>query len=686
MPNRLADESSPYLLQHANNPVDWYPWGDEAFARARQEDLPIFLSVGYSACHWCHVMEHESFEDDEVAAILKEHFVSIKVDREERPDVDSLYMNSVQMLTGSGGWPMSVFLTPALEPFYGGTYFPPDSRSGRPGFKDVLRHVARVYREERPKVTEVAEQLTGYLAVSLTPENTDLPDVAVFDVVHAQAAQTFDSTFGGFGQAPKFPHPMDLSVLLRHWKRSGETLALDMALVTLQKMAEGGMYDQVGGGFHRYSVDRQWLVPHFEKMLYDNGLLTRSYLDAYQVSGKSFFLDVARDILDYVVREMSAPEGGYYSATDADSEGEEGKFFVWTPEEIEALLGRDEARLFCLYYNATVGGNFENSTSILNITRPLEEIAQNLKIDLDDARRIIDDGRAKLYEERSKRVAPFRDEKLIVAWNGLMLSAMARGYQITGDLRYRESAERTATFIEENCVHDGVVHRIYKDGGSKIPGFLDDYACLAEALVDLYEATFHLPYLERAVTLVDSILEEFSDPGDGGLFYASGRHGDLLHRRKEPLDNATPSGTWVTASTLARLERLTGKAEYRQRAEEILRGFGSLVEKAPMAFASGLIALDFLQGPPLEIAVVGDPDAPETRDMLAAIHRRFLPTRVVAGSPDFAGESAASRVPLLADRGLVDGKTTVYVCENFSCQTPITDVETLERALSGYVR
>ena len=686
MPNRLAKETSPYLLQHANNPVDWYPWGEEAFSLAREKDLPIFLSVGYSSCHWCHVMEHESFEDEEVAAILGANFVSIKVDREERPDVDSLYMTSVQMLTGSGGWPMSVFLTPDLQPFYGGTYYPPDSRYGRPGFKDVLRHIARVYQEEREKVSEVAGQLTDHLAVSLSPDGTDAPDVSVLDIVHRNAAQSFDSTFGGFGQAPKFPHPMDLSVLLRHWKRSGEALSLDMALMTLQKMAEGGMYDQLGGGFHRYSVDRQWLVPHFEKMLYDNGLLTRAYLEAYQVCGKRLFLDVATDVLDYVIREMSAPEGGYYSATDADSEGEEGKFFVWTPDDIEALLGKDDARVFCLYYNVTVGGNFEHSTSILNVTSSLEDIAESLSIDPQEAGRIVEEGKAKLYEARSKRVAPFRDEKVIVAWNGLMLSAMARGYQVTGNDRYRESAERTAAFIDEHLVHDGVVHRIYKDGQSKIPGFLDDYACLAEALVDLYEATFDLTYLDRATTLIDAILEDFRDPVDGSLFYTSGRHTDLLHRRKELLDNATPSGTWVTALTLARLERLTGNAEYRKSAGEILRGFDSLVAKAPMAFATGLLAVDFLHGPPLEIAVVGDPDASETRDMLTAIHRRFLPTRVVAGSADVVDENVARRVPVLAERGRVDGKTTVYICEDFACQTPITDAETLEKALSGYVR
>ncbi len=681
-PNRLATESSPYLQQHARNPVDWYPWGEEAFEKSRKEDRPIFLSVGYSSCHWCHVMEHESFEDEEVARVLNERFVSIKVDREERPDVDAIYMTAVQMMTGQGGWPMSVFLTPDLKPFYGGTYFPKESMYGRPGFIEVLEHLARLYSQEREKVsqaaTEIGRRLTDF---DIAPRGDDLPGEKDLELFFRVSAQRFDSTFGGFGGAPKFPHSMDLSLLLRYWQRTGEKLALDIVELTLTKMVEGGMYDQIGGGFHRYSVDRQWLVPHFEKMLYDNALLARTYLEGWQATREPLFLRVGREILDYVIREMTDPAGGFHSATDADSEGEEGKFFVWTPDEVEEALGVDEARIFCLHYDITVGGNFEGK-SIPNVSRPIEHIAVSHKLDVAEVERIIADSRKKLYDVRARRVPPFRDEKVIASWSGLMLSAMARGHQVTGDGRYLAAATRAADFIRGELDRDGVLHRIFKDGQTKIPGYLDDYAYVAEGFLDLHEATFDVDHLDFAIDLTERLLREFADGDPGGaLFYSSARHTHLIQRRKDIFDNATPSPTWVAAWVLLRLAALTGESRYRKAAEGIYGGLGSLVEKAPMGFATALSGVDFMLGPVLEVAVLGRRDDEETGRALRAIHGRFIPKRVITGADDAVGDDTAARLPLLRNRGRVDGKTTVYLCENFTCDRPLTDIGELERAL-----
>jgi hypothetical protein len=686
-PNRLARESSPYLQQHAQNPVDWYPWGDEAFDKARAEDRPIFLSVGYSSCHWCHVMERESFEDEEVARLLNEGFVSIKVDREERPDVDAIYMSSVQLLTGQGGWPMSVFLTPELKPFYGGTYFPRDSMYGRPGFIDVLRHLSRVYHEERPKVDRAAAQIAERLSsIDLVPGGDAAPGLRDLEAAFRHAAQSYDSTFGGFGGAPKFPHAQDLAVLLRYWKRSGERLALDMALFTLRKMAEGGIYDQIGGGFHRYSVDRQWLVPHFEKMLYDNALLAPVYFEAAQVTADSFYRRIGCEILDYVLREMTSPEGGFYAATDADSEGVEGKFFVWTPEEVEAVLGPDRGRMVTLYYDVTVGGNFEDGASILHVTRPVEALAAALKMPAADLEAVLDESKKALYEARRARVPPFRDQKVIASWNGLMLSAFARGHQATGDDRYLAAAERSAGFIESNLIRGDVLFRIWKDGEVRVPGFAEDYAYLAAAFLDLYEASFAPRWLDRARWLVDRLLAEFGEAGGKGFYYSSDRHAHLIHRRKDFVDNATPAANWVAALALVRLSALSGEAAWRGRAESILAGLGEWVERMPMGFATALVAVDFLLGPPLEIAVVGDLDAEETRRLLRAIHRRFLPNKVLAGAPGEADAELAAKLPLLRGRGRADGRAAVYLCENFSCRAPISDVAALDSALDGLAR
>ncbi len=681
-PNRLADETSPYLQQHALNPVDWYSWGDEALKKARDLDRPIFLSVGYSACHWCHVMERESFENHSIASLLNQYFVSIKVDREERPDIDAIYMSAVQMLTGSGGWPLSVFLTPDLKPFWGGTYFPPENRHGRPGFGHILAQLAEVYRTGRERVEETARQVMEHLAESPSiPPGSELPSAEVFEAGAEYARRSFDRTYGGFGQAPKFPRSVEISTLLRHYLRSGDSHVLEMCERTLEGMALGGMYDQIGGGFHRYSTDERWLVPHFEKMLYDNALLARTYLEAFQVTGKEFYARIAREILDYVLREMTSPEGGFYSATDADSEGEEGKFFVWTTAEVEALLGKDDARLVCEYFNILREGNFENGMSIPNVPRSLETVARLLRVDALVLAGAVSRGREALYSARALRVKPFRDEKILAAWNGLMISAFARGFQVLEDRRYLDAAESSAAFLVANLCPAGRLHRTHKDGRTQFPGYLDDYAYAAEAFLDLFEATFALTHLARAKELTDTLLQNFWDGVGGGFFYTAPYHESLITRRKDNLDNATPSGNGVAALNLLRLERLTGLAVYRERVLELLRGVRGYLERAPMAMNYTVLALDFFLHPPVEICVVGDLRRAETRDLLRVVHRRFLPSKVIAGcSPERVGETS-KMVPLLGGKTPVDDKSTVYVCRDFACQAPVTECDPLSAIL-----
>ena len=688
-PNRLISETSPYLLQHAYNPVDWYPWGEDALAKSRELDRPIFLSVGYSACHWCHVMERESFENSEIAALMNEHFICIKVDREERPDIDSIYMTAVQMMTGAGGWPMSVFLTPDLRPFYGGTYFPPGSQYGRPGFSDVLSQLARSYREDRDKVEEAATSLTyGLQKSEQHGSSPDLPDASAIEAAVKHLAQGFDAEFGGFGPAPKFPRSVDISLLLRWHDLNKVDSTLQQCEKTLECMALGGMYDQIGGGFHRYSVDRKWLVPHFEKMLYDNALLVRTYLEAVQVTGKSLYRRVATEVLDYTLREMTSAEGGFYSATDADSEGEEGKFFVWTPAQVSEAFGEEggpgepaAAGLFCAYYNITSSGNFEHSTSIPNVTRSLEDVAADLGMDASAASEIVKRGREKLYEVRSRRVPPLRDEKLITAWNGLMIAALARGYQVLGDERYLEAATGAVAFVFEHLHVDGRLRRTWKDGRARFDAYLDDYAYLAEALVDLYEATFELDYLKKARVLVDHMLESFGDPDTGGFFYTATDHEKLICRKRDILDNATPAASGVAALTLLRLERLTGDADYREAAEQALRSVKEFVDRAPMACGYTLLAVDFLLHPPIEIAVVGAGDM--RAEMLRVIHERFLPRKVLAGSGDSGrAEEIEKAVPLLAGKSAPAGRSIAFVCRDFACKAPADNVEVLRSQLS----
>ena len=607
--NRLIHETSPYLLQHAHNPVDWYAWGPEALARARAEDKPILLSIGYSACHWCHVMERESFEDEAIAELMNRHFVSIKVDREERPDLDDVYMAAtLAMNQGQGGWPMTVFLTPEQEPFYAGTYFPPEDRWGRPGFSTVLKRIAEMWEKERESIKEQGAQLAAYLR-----ENAQAaPGGAVGEEALREAADQlgheFDDRWGGFGPAPKFPPSAALSLLLRVHRRFSDAHALEMVRRTLDAMARGGMYDQLGGGFARYSTDVRWLVPHFEKMLYDNAQLARAYLEGLQVTGDDFYGRIATETLDYVLREMTDPAGGFYSATDADSEGEEGKFFVWTPGEVRAALGPDGeelARRFCAYYDVTEAGNWEGR-SILNAPRPMAAVARELGIDPAELERSLADARARIYEARSKRVPPARDDKVLTAWNGLMISALAEAFRVMDDPRYLAAARRAADFLLSTLRRpDGRLLRTWRAGRAHLDAYLEDYAFLAEALVDLYEASGTSRYLDEAAALAGRIREDFAAE-EGGFFSTARGHEPLIVRPREGHDGAIPSANAAAAMALARLSYLLDRPELREDAVRAIRAWGKPIARQPRSFAKSLAVVDFLLEGPVELALVGE--------------------------------------------------------------------------------
>ena len=676
MANRLANETSPYLLQHKDNPVDWYPWGEEALKKAWEEDRPILLSVGYSACHWCHVMERESFEDEATARIMNEHFVNIKVDREERPDIDSIYMSAVQALTRHGGWPMTVFLTPDGAPFYGGTYFPPVPGRGMPSFQQVLLSLADAYENRRDEVLRSAESVREYLQAAT---GAALPKTAVgtelLDKAAASLMSELDRRFGGFGGAPKFPQAMNLEVLLRHYHRTGDRGALSGVEVTLRAMANGGIYDQLGGGFARYSVDQYWLVPHFEKMLYDNALLSRLYLEAYQATGDGFYRRIAEETLDYVVRDMTSPEGGFYSAEDADSEGEEGKFYVWTPAEIRAVLEEDEADLAERYWDVTERGNFEGK-NILHVPRPPEAVAAEFGISPDELWERVEEIRSRLLAAREERIRPGRDEKTLAAWNGLMLRSFALAARVLDREDYRGVAARNAAFLLDELRVSGRLHRSYKDGRARFNGYLEDYAMVADGLVALYEATFETRWLAEAENLCAAVLELFWDEERGTFYDTPADHEELVTRPRDVYDNASPSGTSVATDVLLRLSLLLDRGDYRARAEAILDSLSGGMERLPGAFGRLLAALDFHLSRPREIAVVGAPEAPETRALIDAVYTRYLPNKVVAGRDD-GDEEAAGLIPLLADRPTHDGRATAYVCEGYACQNPTTDPEEL---------
>ena len=680
MANRLAQETSPYLLQHKDNPVDWYPWGEEALKKARAEDKPILLSVGYSACHWCHVMERESFEDEATAALMNEHFVNIKVDREERPDVDSIYMSAVQAMTRHGGWPMTVFMTPDGAPFYGGTYFPPVPSRGMPSFKQLLLSLADAYTNRREEVLTSAENVREFLRESST---ASLPRSEVSEGLLTHAASVLsgqiDSRFGGFGGAPKFPQTMNLEVLLRHYKRTGDRAALSGVELTCRQMANGGIYDQLGGGFARYSVDEYWLVPHFEKMLYDNALLARLYLEAYQATGDGFYRRIAEETLDYVMRDMTDPEGGFYSAEDADSEGVEGKFYVWTPEEIEGVLEPEDAKLAERYWDVTERGNFEGK-NILNVPRPPEAVAAEFGLSTEELWRRISAIRQRLFAERENRVRPGRDEKVLAAWNGLMLRAFALAASITGREEYRRVAEKNASFLLEKLMVDGRLRRSYKDGQARFNGYLEDYACVADGLVALYEATFETRWLKEAGALADAVLDLFWEDAEGAFYDTAADHEELVTRPRDVYDNATPSGNSVAVDVFLKLSVLLDREDYRERAETVLENLSGGIARVPGGFGQLLSALDFYLSTPYEVAIIGEQEAPGTKVLLETVYSSYLPNKVVAGRSE-NDEEAARLVPLLADRPMRDGEPTAYVCVNYACQSPTTGPSELARQL-----
>ena len=680
MANRLAQETSPYLLQHKNNPVDWYPWGEEALEKARAEDKPILLSVGYSACHWCHVMERESFEDEATAEIMNKHFVNIKVDREERPDVDSIYMSAVQAMTRHGGWPMTVFMTPDGAPFYGGTYFPPVPSRGMPSFKQVLLSLADAYANRREEVLASAENVREFLKESST---ASIPRSEVSEGLLAHAANALagqiDNRFGGFGGAPKFPQAMNLEVLLRHHKRTGDRAALSGVDLTLRQMANGGIYDQLGGGFARYSVDEYWLVPHFEKMLYDNALLARLYLEAYEATGDGFYRRIAEETLDYVMRDMRSPEGGFYSAEDADSEGVEGKFYVWTPEEIEATLEPEDAKLAERYWDVTERGNFEGK-NILNVPRPPEAVAAEFGLSTEELWGRILLIRERLFTEREKRVRPGRDEKVLAAWNGLMLRAFALAAGATGREEYLRVAEENAAFLLEKLVVDGRLRRSYKDGQARLNGYLEDYACVADGLVELYETTFETRWLREAASLADAILELFWEEAEGAFYDTAADHEELVTRPRDVYDNATPSGNSVAVDVLLKLSVLLEREDYRERAGAVLDNLSGGMVQVPGAFGRLLSALDFYLSTPYEVAIIGEREAPGTKTLLETVYSSYLPNKVVAGSSE-NDEEATQLVPLLENRPMRGGRPTAYVCVNYACQSPTTDPAELARQL-----
>ncbi len=681
--NRLANETSPYLLQHQHNPVEWYPWGAEAFERARRENKPVVLSVGYSACHWCHVMEHESFEDAETAGLMNEWFVSIKVDREERPDVDAIYMNAVQALTGHGGWPMTVFLTPSGEPFYGGTYFPNEPRYNMPSFKQVLQAMHDVWINRHDEAIGSAAELTKHLQSSaqMSGGGTLMPDL--LDQAANTITRQFDARNGGWSNAPKFPAPQTIDFLLRTYQRSNNKQALQQAEFTLQQMARGGMYDQLGGGFHRYSVDERWLVPHFEKMLYDNAQLARAYLHAYQITGNVEYRRIVEETLDYVLREMTAPEGGYYSAQDADSEGEEGKFFVWTLDEVRQVLGPD-ASLFAQIYDITARGNWEGH-NILHLQRPLEQIARVTGQPLERIEDVVARGKQKLFDLREGRVKPQRDDKVLTNWNGLMLAAMAEAGRVLDRADYLNSAQRNAEFVLGTLYRDDQLHHAYKDGRVRPESFASDYALYAAGLLELYRATWDVRYLETAQKLADYLLEHFWDDEGGGLFQTGDEHETLIARPKELFDEAVPSANAVAAQVLQQLGALVGDGRYEEHArrtiELVARAFGQY----PSAVATMLNALDFALATPREVAIVGEPHAPDTQAMIGTLNARWLPNVVVvAAAPN---DAAAQRlIPLLQDRPQQAGKATAYVCERFVCNLPTTDADAMLGQLGEVTR
>ena len=681
--NRLINETSPYLLQHAHNPVDWYPWGAEAFEQAKKENKPVFLSIGYSTCHWCHVMERESFENEQIAEIMNKHFICIKVDREHRPDVDGIYMNAVQMMTGSGGWPLSVFLTPGGKPFFGGTYFPPKDIYGRPGFEKVLLSIAEAWKNRRQELVKSSNKISEVLAnlTGPTEKETLSPDMlkAGFDYFKA----TFDTTNGGFGPAPKFPQPTNLSMLLSYWHRTNDTQALQMVEKTLEVMAKGGIYDHIGGGFHRYATDGIWLVPHFEKMLYDQALLSKVYIQAYQATGKQKYATTARETFDYVLRDMTDPEGGFYSAEDADSEGKEGVFYVWDPEQIKSILDKDEAEIFSAYYGVTEKGNFEEEKTILNITASTAQLEEKFNKDHTELMNVLSKARSKIFNERAKRIRPHRDDKIITAWNGLMISSMASGGAVLHEEKYIRAAERAAKFILEALHKQGRLKRYYRQGQAVELAFLDDYAFMIMDFLDLYEASFETKWLIDAKMLAEEMIKLFTDNEQGGFFLTGKDSEKLITRIKPSTDGVIPSGNSAASFALLKLGMLTMNQYFTEQGGKVLESFSQQL-KQPSGYSSEMLsALNFSLGPTREIVITGNTNAEDTQQMLNLIRSKFMPNAVILLRQQENTDSGIDKtIPFVKNLTAIEGKATAYVCENYACNRPVNKIDDLDKLLS----
>ncbi len=677
-------------MQHAYNPVDWYPWGEEAFEKARKENKPIFLSIGYSTCHWCHVMAHESFEDEEVAELMNRSFVSIKVDREERPDIDNVYMTVCQIILGRGGWPLNIIMTPNKKPFFAGTYIPKNSRFNQTGMLELVPRIGEVWNRQHEEVLDSAEKITSTIQNMVSQTAGEEIEETIIEEAYNEILNSFDTTYGGFENAPKFPTPHKISFLLRYWRRSGNPEALHMVEHTLENMYMGGIYDHLGSGFHRYSTDRMWVVPHFEKMLYDQALLAIAYTEAYQVTGKELYKETAEGIFNYVLRDLTSPEGGFYCGEDADVEGEEGAYYLWTLKEIRSILEFEDAELIIKAFNLKEEGNFEEEirgkktgTNLLYMSQPLGILAAELKIPTEEIENRIDTAKKKLLEARSKRKRPSRDDKILTDWNGLMIAAFAKGFQAFGDEKYLKAAEKAADFILKTLYNPKkqLLHR-YRDGNAGISGTADDYAFLIHGLLELYEAGFELRYLKAALSLNRELLERFWDPIHGGLFFTAYNSESLIFRQKEFTDAAIPSGNSIEMLNLLRLSRMTANTELEEIAAGLERAFSKLLRKMPSGYTQFLSALDFRLGPSYEVVISGDLKAADTRHMLEELWTYFIPNKVLVFRPE-GGEPEITKVATYTKVQVpIEGKATAYVCQNYECQLPTAEVNEMLKMLN----
>ncbi len=687
--NRLAREKSPYLLQHAHNPVNWFPWNDEAFKIARKEDKPIFLSIGYSTCHWCHVMERESFESPRIAQLMNDAFINIKVDREERPDIDSLYMSVAQMMTGGGGWPLTIIMTPEKKPFFAATYIPPESRFGRIGMEELIPEIQRIWNQDRKRVDTITKNIQNTLEASIAGSSGAELGEGVLEMAFDRLHERFDEEYGGFGFRPKFPSPHNLLFLLRYWKRTQNGEALRMVEATLQAMRFGGIFDHIGFGFHRYSTDPKWLLPHFEKMLYDQAMLMMAYAEAYQATRKEEYAQTVREIATYVLRDMTSPLGGFYSAEDADSEGEEGKFYVWTEQEIRTILSKKDADVFLKVYNFEPEGNFlEESTgkrvgtNIPHQNQSLIAEARALKMSESALKELLERTRQKLFVIRKQRIHPHKDDKILTDWNGLTIAALAKAGRLLGESQFTQAAKQATAFIFKQLVKNGRLLHRFRDGEAAIPAFLDDYVFMIWGLIELYETTFEPNYLEKALKLNDTLLKHFWDEKTGGFFLIADDAEDLLVRKKEAYDGAIPSGNSVAMMNLLRLGRITAITDLESKAAKIGKAFSSDVLGTPAGFTSMISAVDFAVGPAFEIVVVGNPKSPDTHSMIQAISHQFIPNKVLLVIPEGHEKQITRLAPFTRDYKSIDGKATAFVCSNHQCQVPTTDTKKMLKQLN----